>query len=343
MKKIDSGFILPSAAFTIKYEQIKFYKYFDKTPDSGDVVYGVISQVGKHSSLENKSGRIHMIHNGTKAVFVFGNRYAPDYYEGVVPDKMQNEIDLLARSGIIGIVKIKNSVIKDATKVKILGYVCDEDRRVLNTHSFSLIKPESILKKEPRSRMILVCGTSMSSGKSTTAVACCQALRLLGYNVSASKVTGTASLKEILYMNDVGANSYGDFTYLGYPSTYLLPQEDVLSIFNKLDLKYAESPEDFWVVEFADGIIQRETAMLLSSLEVKSRIYKLVFCASDALGAIGGLKILKEEFDLVPDAISGICSSSPLQVRELSNFTNIPVFNNIDANLEQLETILLSA
>jgi hypothetical protein len=29
--------------------------------------------------LENASGRIHVIHNGTKGIFVFGNRYAPDY------------------------------------------------------------------------------------------------------------------------------------------------------------------------------------------------------------------------------------------------------------------------
>jgi hypothetical protein len=36
----------------------------------------------------------------------------------------------------------------------------------------------------------------------------------MGKKVRASKITGTASLKDILLMNDAGANPYADFTYL---------------------------------------------------------------------------------------------------------------------------------
>ena len=327
-KKISRGFIFPSAAITIKPSQIKYYRLFDKPPQPGDLIYGIIDCIGQHSSLENASGRIHMIHDGTKAIFVFGNRYAPDFYEGLVPSEMTDEVKLLARSGVVGVVKTKNSMIKDPTKVKISGYVCDEKGDVLNTRDFPLIKPRNTIKKEPRSRMILVCGTSMNSGKSMAAAACCWALTSIGYNVRASKITGTASLKDILLMNDAGANRYADFTYLGYPSTYLLTKQELLGIFNQLDLKYANNPKNFWVVELADGVIQRETAMLLSSPEVVSRIHRLIFCANDAFGAIGGLRTLKEKFNLIPDAISGICSSSPLHTRELSEFTNIPVFNS---------------
>jgi hypothetical protein len=341
MKKIKKGFILPSAAFTIKEKQVRLYEYTEKIPEVGDVVYGTINRIGQHSSLENVSGRIHAIHNGSRAIFVFGNRYAPDYYEGRLPDTMLKEVDLLARSGMIGLVKTKNSLIKDPTRIKILGYVCDEKGNVLNTRSFPLIAPKKAIKKTPRSRMILVCGTSMNSGKSMAAVACCWALMTMGHTVRASKVTGTASLKDILHMNDAGANPYADFTYLGYPSTYLLSEKDILGIFNQLDLKYANNPKNFWVVEFADGIIQRETAMLLSSPEVTSRIYKLVFCANDAFGAIGGLRILKERFKLIPDALSGVCSRSPLHIRELAEFTKIPVFNSANPDLQQLANILI--
>jgi hypothetical protein len=342
MKKIKKGFILPSAAFTIKGKQVKYYNYSDKPPEPGDVVYGIITRIGQHSSVENVSGRIHIVHDGTKSIFVFGNRYAPDFFEGVVPDKMIEEVDLLARSGMIGIMKTKNVMIKDPTLVKILGYVCDEDGKVLNTRAFPLITPQKTAKKEPRSNMILVCGTSMNSGKSMAAMACCWALTTMGHTVRASKVTGTASLKDILHMNDAGAHPYADFTYLGYPSTYLLPQEEVLGIFNQLDLKYANNPKNFWVVEFADGIIQRETAMLLSSPDVIARIHKLIFCANDAFGAIGGLRILKERFNLVPDALSGVCSGSPLHLRELSEFTDISVFNSAAADLHQLADILFA-
>jgi hypothetical protein len=341
IRKISKGFILPSAAFTIRPSQVKFYKLSGKPPQPGDVVYGIVSRIGQHSSLENASGRIHIIHDGTKAVFVFGNRYAPDFYEGLVPDELTDKIDLIARSGVIGVVETKNSMIKDPTKVKILGYVCDETGTILNTQNFPLIKPRLTVKKQPRSRMILVCGTSMNSGKSMAAAACCWALTSMGHNVRGSKVTGTASLKDILLMNDAGANPYADFTYLGYPSTYLLSEEQLLDIFNNLDLKYANNPKNFWVVEFADGIIQRETALLLGSPEVTSRIHKLIFCASDAFGAIGGLRTLREKFNLIPDALSGLCSSSPLHVRELSAFTDIPVFNSADSTVKRLTDILL--
>ena len=93
-------------------------------------------------------------------------------------------------------------------------------------------------------------------------------------------------------------------------------------------------------MELADGILQKETAILLKSPDVRSRIHKLIFAAQDTFGAIGGLNILKKEFDLVPDAISGICSSSPLVLRELAEFTNIPVFNNIEWDVDQIFELL---
>ena len=280
-----------------------------------------------------------MIYDGTKAIFVFGNRYAPDYYEGFVPEKISEEVDMIARSGIIGTVKTKNSLIKDPTKIRLLGYVCDGSGNVLNTRKFPLVRPRTKVKKHPRAKMILVCGTSMNSGKSMAAAASCWALTLMEYNVRAAKVTGTASLKDILLMNDSGAQHYADFTYLGYPSTYLLEKQELIEIFNQLDLKYANNPKNFWVVELADGIIQRETRMLLESEEVRSRIYKLIFCANDAFGAIGGLNILKS-LDLTPDALSGVCSSSPLHIRELKEFTDIPVFNSAEPDRNNLCKIL---
>jgi hypothetical protein len=341
LKKVKKGIVVPSAAFTIRPRLLRYYREMDKTPEVGDVIYGKATQIGEHSSLENKSGRIHMIHNGSPGIFVFGNRYAPDYYEGYVPDEPCDEVDLLARSGVVGVVKTKNTLRKDPTRVAVLGYVCTEQGEVINTRKHSIIHPKLTEKKFPRSKLILVCGTAMNSGKSMAATACCWALSFLGYRVRASKVTGTASLKDILTMNDAGAGLYSDFTYLGHPSTFQMSQNEVVDIFDKLDLRYANNPKNFWVVEFADGIIQRETALLLESEQVRSRIHRLIFCAADAFGAIGGLRVLDERFNLKPHAISGVCSSSPLHIRELSMFTDIPVFNSADADPNQIRELLV--
>jgi len=340
MNLIKKGYILPSAALGLKVSAIRRVVPCDRPPEVGDVVYGTVTRIGHHSKLENRSGRIHLIHDGTKAVFVFGNRYAPDFFEGFVPEETVQDVDLLAQSGLVGIVRTKNSVVKDPTRVRLSGFVCDGDGRVLNTRAFPLVNPKRTRRKEPRARMILVCGTSMNSGKTMAAAACCWALSTMGHEVRACKVTGTASLKDILHMNDAGATLYADFTHLGYPSTYLLPETDVLRIFLHLDLKYANNPRNFWVVEFADGINQRETAMLLESQEVRSRIYRLVLCAGDAFGAVAAVRVLGERFGLVPDALSGVCSSSPLHIRELREFTDIPVFNSLEPDLSQLAALL---
>lgn len=283
-----------------------------------------------------------MVTDRTRSVFVYGNRYAPDAYEGYVPDRIMTDVDLLSRSGVVGVMREKNTAIKDPTKVEIYGFVTDEDGEPLNTKNFPIAVPKNPLNKEKkRSPMILHVGTSMNSGKTTSAISCCWALSAMGYDVRASKITGTASLKDILHMQDAGAETVSDFSYLGFPSTYLLEEEELMQIFENLDGKFGSYPSKYWIVEFADGIMQRETAMLLRNEYVRSRIHRLIFSANDAFGAIGGLRILQEEFDLVPNAISGRCTSSPLMIKELKNRTDIPIYNNVEKDLNELSEILL--
>lgn len=341
LRKVRPGFILPSAAFTVPRKAIRWCGRVEKQPAVGDLVMGRVEYIGQHSSLENKEGRIHQVIDGTRAVFVLGNRYAPDYYEATIPDVLPTTIDLVARSGLIADAKAKNAMIKDPTRIKVMGYVCDEKGKPLNSRDFVSLQPKSTEKTKRRAKLILVVGTSMNSGKSVSAAACCWALATMGKTVRGSKVTGTASLKDILNMEDAGAGPVSDFTHLGWPATYMLEEADLLNIFDTLDLKYANNPSNYWVVELADGILQRETAMLLASPAVQGRIHRLIFSAYDAFGAIGGLRVLKERYGLTPDGISGVCSSSPLGIRELRAFTDIPIFNNVQRDLKQLAEILI--
>ena len=147
MKKIKGGFILPSAAYTVPRNRIRQYGMVNKKPEVGDLIYGRIDYIGQHSSLENKEGRIHAINDGTRAVFVLGNRYAPDYYEGLLPEGLSSHLDLLARSGLAGVVQCKSSMIKDPSRIAVEGYVCDATGEVINTRQFNTIKPKG--KEKP--------------------------------------------------------------------------------------------------------------------------------------------------------------------------------------------------
>ena len=342
MKKIKPNFIVPSAALVLGKRDITHYEVINKDPEIGDVIVGKVSYIGQHGNLENKEGRIHKLYDGTIGIFVFGNRYATKYYEGIVPKKFRTGVDMLARSGMVGEALSKSAGIKDPTRIEVLGYVWDKKKEcILNTKNYPILQPRRKTKTKSRAKLILSIGTSMDSGKSTTAAAIIWSLKTAGHNVIGSKITGTASLKDILLMEDSGAKPVCDFTYLGYPSTYKLNEEELLQIFDKIDLQYANNPNRYWVVEIADGIIQRDTAILLKSMAIRERIYRLVFSAYDALGAIGGIKTLRDEFELTPDAISGICTSSSLGLQEIMVNTQIPVIENVGNNLRKVCELLI--
>ncbi len=80
--------------------------------------------------------------------------------------------------------------------------------------------------------------------------------------------------------------------------------------------------------------------MLLHHPEVRKRLHKIIFCASDAAGIAGGLKILKDTFDLVPDALSGLCSSSPLALQEIATFTKIPILKSMERDYKAIYNII---
>jgi hypothetical protein len=341
MERIKSSCIISSAAFSVGKSAIKRYGSFnEKSPSVGDLVFGEVSELGHHRLIESKSGRMHTLNIGTRAIFVFGNRYAPDQYEGVVPDSSQEFVELFSRGGVIGNVKSQNQLVGVTTKIKVLGYVCDNEGHVINTTDYSLISPKKDTRGKAGAKLILCVGTTMNSGKTHAAAACCYALSSMGKSVRAAKITGTASLKDILLMNDCGADYVADFTYFGYPSTYMMEENKLLNMFRTFDLKYGNNPRNYIVVEFADGIFQRETAMLLKMPEIQKRISKLVFCAPDSTAVFGGLYALQDKFGLVPDAISGLCSSSPLAIREIQEFSDIPILQSMEKNYKKIFEII---
>ncbi len=326
--------IIPSAAYGLKRKDLRFYQYIKRQPQHGDVIYGEIERIGQHQTVESKTGRIHHIYTKDRGIFVVGNRYAPDYYEALVPAKHTDTYDMVARSGVVAQMANKNNKVKDPTTIRFLGYVCDEAEEIVNTTHVPVVVPSQTVKKPRRAKMIVFVGTSMNSGKSFAAASIVKALTQLGHNVRASKITGTASLKDILNMSDAGAEIVSDFTYLGHPSTYMLDKKTVIDVFDKLDLKYANKPSNYWVVEIADGIVQRETSMLLSNAEFKKRIHRIVFCAGDALGAVGGIRLLKDKYGINADMISGVCTATPLHVREIEQFTSTPVLVSAKPDLQ---------
>ena len=82
-------------------------------------------------------------------------------------------------------------------------------------------------------------------------------------------------------------------------------------------------------MEVADGLAQRETAMLLRSDCFRAGIDGVLFAASDAMSAVGGVETLRRNGFRVL-GISGLITNSPLACREAAEGTGVPVFTRAD-------------
>ena len=85
----------------------------------------------------------------------------------------------------------------------------------------------------------------------------------------------------------------------------------------------ADSP-DAIVLEVADGLLQKETAALLRSVEFHSVVNVVVFAAGDALSAESGVRWLHAE-QLPVRVLGGLMSASPLAMAEAEAATGLPV------------------
>lgn len=134
---IKKGYIPTSAAYAVPSRAVAGVASLgDDPPRVGDVVYGRVLSLGQHRELENRSGRIHRLTEGAAGVFVYGNRYATDAYEALVPDSQRDQIDLVARSGIVGEVRVRSSKVMAPTTIQVLGRVVDRDGRPVNTRDY---------------------------------------------------------------------------------------------------------------------------------------------------------------------------------------------------------------
>ncbi|RMF89027.1 MAG: hypothetical protein D6733_07250 [Methanobacteriota archaeon] len=289
-----------------------------KRPERGDVVVCSVSKVGWHRELENRFGRYRRLFEGDRVVVAIGNRYATGEFEGKIPERVRYGMELLNAGGVCGKLTGKNLLIQDPTKLLFMGYVVSGGE-VVNLRDHAL--GEKDYRREVP--VVLVVGSGMDAGKTTTAATIIKALVTAGHRVCAGKVTGTARSKDILLMSDAGADLVLDHVDAGYPSTYKCQRKQVMEIIDVIYSNLASEDPDYIVIEIADGVFQRETKMILREGRFMDRVSRIFFSASDSLAAYGGHTFF-EELDLEITAFSGPVANSRLMVREVYEHTGLP-------------------
>ncbi len=290
-----------------------------KRPRLGQLVVTEVVKLGRNDSLEDRAGLSTRIFVGDRLVGVFGNRYATHQYEGYIPNRTTTKCDLLSVGGVCGRVVSQYVGLRSPTRLRIVGLVGDRNGRPVNTRDFAIEQ----LADEPTAQVILVLGASMNAGKTTVAGMLSRALTRQGLRVAAAKVTGTAAGKDMRFYASCGARPVLDFIDAGYPSTYLLDPEDLMRATRVLLSQLRATRPDYIVLEVADGIFQRETAMLLGSEEFRAEIGHVFFAANDSLSAESGARHIRN-WDLPLRAVSGMLTKSPLAQREAEEATGLP-------------------
>jgi len=288
-------------------------------PQIGDLVVAEVLQLGRHTTIETRSGVVLHLFPGDRIVGAFGNRYATDQYEGYLPQQPEDACDLLSVGGLCGEVVSRHDKMVDPTRLRLLGAVGGPDRQPLNLRTFAL----PLCPGSGDGKLILVVGASMNAGKTTTVGTLARALRQAGRRVAAAKVTGTAAGKDGRYFISCGAHPVLDFTAAGYPSTYLLDLPELMRIHRTLVGHLQEQQPDYIIVELADGIFQRETRMLLDHEGFRAGVDHVFFAAGDSLAVECGVRCLRD-YGLPVRATAGAITQSPLGMREAEAATGIP-------------------
>lgn len=289
-------------------------------PAAGDLVLARVTEIGQHTRLEAPSGRKARLFPGDEVLVCYGNRYAPDQFEAVVPDDL-GPCHLVAAGGIAATALSWHADLEAPTALEPIGLVRSGNGTVLNLRQWRL---PQLPVDAPRPWTVAVLGTSMNAGKTTAAAGIVRGLRETGRRVGGAKVTGTGAGGDAWLLGDAGAHPVLDFTAVGFASTYRCTPAEVLTSLRTLCGHLADANVEVAVLEVADGLLQAETAALVADPEFAAHVDAVVFAAGDAVGAIAGVERLRA-LDLPVVAVSGCLTCSPLATREASAALDIPV------------------
>lgn len=297
-------------------------------PVAGDVGVFEVLSLGKHTHMQNEEKRNAAIYPGDLLLAAFGTRYATGQFEGYVPGSVMDEYHILGAGGTAGIIHSMHAKFENTgpTRLKLIGYAVNEERRVLNTKKVMelQLKPYKGVMQS-FTRIILSIGSSMDSGKTTTAASLVKGLKKAGMRTGFIKLTGTVYTKDRDLVYDNGADVVTDFSEMGFPSTYLCSEDELMSLYETLLGSINATGLEYVVVEIADGIYQRETEMLLKNTRFMAGVDAVIFSAGDSLSAVQGTRAL-QEMHIIPTALSGLFTASPLLVKEVQSKVQTPVF-----------------
>ena len=310
-----------------------------KRPRAGDVVaVRALTDSATYNMLELPTGRLAKINPGDILIGVLGRRRALKGFVGDVPETVNrgDQLHLLNMGGVIGYCTGHHSSLSDAIRLEVLGLVCDEDGRVRNIGDGALTPRQTLTETAP---LVLIAGACMNSGKTYAATELIKQATRAGLRVAAAKLSGIACLRDTLNMGDHGAIATASFLDCGLPSTVGL--SDLAPIAKAVIARLNESAPDFIVIEMGDGILGGYSVeSVFDDQELREATAAIVFCASDYVGAWGGIELFRRR-GIEIDMVAGSVTDSQMGQDYIEREFGIPAANARRAG-EQLFQLIRS-
>jgi hypothetical protein len=294
--------------------------------------YVLVEVLGpSHYPFEIANGRLVDAVAGDFVVGALGRRSAT---LEVVGDwshtSVTGEMHALTGAGLFGLATSLSTWLKPLTPIVYRGHVTRGGRK-LNMRDFVEPVPPAV----PTAPVILLVGTSMSAGKTTTARVVVRMLAERGLRVLACKLTGAARYRDILSCLDVGAEHVMDFVDVGLPST-VCDESDYAPALGQLLSRMAALDPDVIVAEAGASPLEP-----YNGTEAYRRLKPLVklsiLCASDPYAVLG----VKHAFNIAPDLVAGPAANTTAAVELVKRLTGVRALNLLErGGAEELRMLL---
>ncbi|HZW59570.1 MAG TPA: hypothetical protein VFE85_04685 [Woeseiaceae bacterium] len=291
----------------------------------------VLNNKSRYNQLELTSGRMATVIQGDVIVGALGHRKALRGYSGHLPEALAvgDTVQVLNIGGVLGLCDSANPDVGSPFNCEVLGTVLHfpylgERIGVPARVGASALAGEAGIDTLGVP-VIALAGTCMDSGKTAAACAIVSRLRHLGMRVAACKATGISLRRDILAMEDAGAVDTMIFSDLGVVTTTATNGPALTR--SLLSALAARSP-DVIVIELGDGLIGAYGVdAILADRDIRTALTALVLCANDPVGAWGGARILREQYDIVPAVVSGPATDNAVGVDQLNARLQLPAIN----------------
>ena len=287
----------------------------NQAPQIGDVLLAKVVSVGDKNTLQTKDGRNLELHAGDKILVAYGNRYAVSEYHAHIPKDMR-VCHLVSSGGVASLIEGTNSFMGKPTQIKPLGLALNAQGNVMNMKDYALRPVGFTMRQRPINLVIL--GTGMDSGKTTTGAALVKGLERAGFEPGFGKMTGTGLSSDIHKPQDAGAVAICDFVDMGYPSTYEVATSELEEVFDALTTNLALRGSKVNIIEIADGVLQSDNQKLLRSPSFTSKVDGVILAGAGGLSALYAVEEL-HRLDIPVLAVSGLFTSAPLAVKEFED------------------------